>query len=214
VSADDQPSAYVAFYQPLLRFLARQSGPPFRVEIPFTQFHMEAYAVARRYPLARGWERQLDVQDNALFYNGTLTATTYRQWLTRSAVRFVAVPDAPLDYSAVSEADLINHGLSYLRPAMRTGSWRIYAVRDPTPIVTGAATLTALDADSLVLRAHHSGAAIVRVRFTPYWALPKGAGCVAPDGAYTKLTIRRPGTMRLVTSFSLSRVGATSPRCS
>ena len=214
VSADDQQSAHVAFYQPLLRFLDRQSGPPFRLEIPFTQFHMEAYAVARRYPLARGWERQLDVRDNALFYDGTLTATTYRQWLTHTAVRFVAVPDAPLDYSAVSEAALIDRGLSYLRLAMRTRSWRIYAVRDPTPIVSGAATLTALDADSLVLRADHPGTAIVRVRFTPYWSLAEGAGCVSPDGTYTKLTIRRPGTMRLVTSFSLSRVGATSPRCS
>ena len=142
------------------------------------------------------------------------TARRYREWLAGTAVRFVAVPNAPLDYSAVSEAALIGRGLTYLRLAMRTRNWRIYAVRDPTPIVSGAATLTALDADSLTLRAHRKGTAVVRVRFTPYWLLTGGAGCVSPDGDYTKLTIRRPGTMRLVTSFSLSRVDARSPRCS
>jgi hypothetical protein len=214
VTATGQPSTTAAFYQPLLRFLARQSGPPFRIEIPFTEFHTEAYVVAGRYALARGWERQLDVRDNPLFYSDTLTARRYREWLAGTAVRFVAVPNAPLDYSAVSEAALIGRGLTYLRLAMRTRNWRIYAVRDPTPIVSGAATLTALDADSLTLRAHRKGTAVVRVRFTPYWLLTGGAGCVSPDGDYTKLTIRRPGTMRLVTSFSLSRVDARSPRCS
>jgi hypothetical protein len=214
LSATGQPSTTAAFYQPLLRFLERQTGAPFRTEIPFTEFHMEAYAVARRFALARGWERQLDLRDNALFYDGTLTAGSYHEWLARTAVRFVALPDAPLDYSALSEAALINHGLPYLRLALRTRSWRIYAVRHPTAIVSGPATLTALDAGSLVLRARRRGTAIVRVHFTPYWSLAEGAGCVAPAGTYTKLTIRRPGTMRLVTSFSLSRVGATSPRCS
>ena len=35
-----------------------------------------------------------------LFYGGTLTAASYDAWLHQLAVRFVAVPDAPLDYSA------------------------------------------------------------------------------------------------------------------
>jgi hypothetical protein len=209
-----QPSSTAAFYRPLLHFLARQNGPPFRIEIPFTEFHTEAYVVARRFPLARGWERQLDIEDNPLFYSGKLTATSYRDWLRATAVRFVAVPDAPLDYSAVSEAALIRRGLPYLRLALRTRAWRVYAVKNPAAIVSGVATLTGLRANSLALHASRAGTAIVRVRFTPYWSLSEGAGCVSPDGDYTKLTVKRPGAMRLVTRFSLSRIGATSPRCS
>jgi hypothetical protein len=213
-AASGEPSTKAAFYQPLLGFLARQSGPPFRIEIPFTEFHTEAYVVGRHFPLARGWERQLDIEDNPLFYSGTLTATSYRNWLRGTAVRFVAVPDAPLDYSAVSEAALVRRGLPYLRLALRTRDWRVYAVKQPTPIVSGAATLTGLHASSLALHADRTGTAIVRVRFTPYWSLAEGAGCVSPDGAYTKLTVERTGAMQLVTSFSVSRIGATSPRCS
>ena len=98
-SAND-PSMSVSYYEPLLAFLGRQSGPPFRVEIPFTKFHWEAYDVAPRFPLARGWERQLDIKYNHLFYGGALTPATYEAWLHKLAVRFVAVSDAQLDYSA------------------------------------------------------------------------------------------------------------------
>ena len=68
----------------VLRFLARQGGGPFRIEIPFTRFHGEAYYIAPAFPLARGWERQLDIKDNTLFYSTPLTAQTYYAWL-RSA---------------------------------------------------------------------------------------------------------------------------------
>ena len=210
------PATTAAYYRPLLAFLARQGGvgrTPFRVEIPFTADHWEAYEVAPHFPLARGWERQLDVRDNPLFYRPGLTAATYRAWLHRLAVRFVAVADTAVDYSARAEVALIDHGLPYLRPVWRSRHWRVYAVHDPTPIVTGA-TLRALGPDSLTIAARHAGSVTVRVRFTPYWALDPGPGCVAPDGDFTRITLRRPGTARLVIRFALDRVGARSARCS
>ena len=69
-TADDNREVTTAYFQPLIDYLARQPGPPFRIEIPFTLFHWEAYVIAPRFPLARGWERQLDTKDNALFYGG------------------------------------------------------------------------------------------------------------------------------------------------
>jgi hypothetical protein len=211
--AAGDPSHSAGYYRPLLAFLARQSGPPFRVEIPFTAFHWEAYAVAPRFPLARGWERQLDIKDNALFYSGRLTPGRYEAWLHGLAIRFVALSDAPLDYSSGREEALVAAGLPYLRPVFRARHWKVYEVSDATPIVTGAATLTALGPDSLTLEVTRPGTAYVRVRFTPYWALSGGPGCVAPSGDFTTLTLRRPGTVRLVTSFALGRIGARSPRC-
>jgi hypothetical protein len=212
ITAND-PSVSASYYQPLLSFLERQPGPPFRVEIPFTKFHWEAYDVAPRFPLARGWERQLDIKYNHLFYGGPLTPATYERWLHRMAVRFVAASDARLDYSAKRETALIDRGLPYLHLVLRTRHWRVYAVSGATPIVQGTATLTSLGPSSLTLRAARAGTLLVRVRFTPYWAIQTGSGCVAPAGEFTQLRLRRPGTVRLVTSFSFGRIRATSARC-
>jgi hypothetical protein len=211
-AANDE-STSTAYYQPLLQFLRDQQGPPFRTEIPFTQFHWEAYVVATHFPLARGWERQLDIKDNPVFYGGRLNATTYYAWLHANAVRFVAVPDTKLDYSAEAEAALIRRGLPYLHLVMRSENWRVYAVVNPTPIVQGQATLKTLGPDYVTIDAQRPGTLLVHVRFTPYWALSGTSGCVAPAGQYTRLTVRSAGTFRLVTSFSLGRIGDSSPRC-
>jgi hypothetical protein len=203
-----------AYYQPLVAYLSRQAGPPFRVEIPFTIFHWEAYAVAPRFPSPRGWERQLDIKYNGLFYGKTpLNAATYDAWLHRLAVRFVAVSDAKLDYSAVKETALIDRDLPYLKLVFRTRHWRVYAVQDPTPITQGAATLRALGPNSVSLQAQRPGTVDLRVRFSPYWALPRNAGCVAPDGGFTKVVLRRAGPVTLTIRFSFGRIGARSPRC-
>jgi hypothetical protein len=217
VSASNDESATTGYYQPVLRFLRRESAapePPFRTEIPFTRFHWEAWVVAAHFPLARGWERQLDIADNPLFYSGRLTAAKYDRWLHDNAIRFVAAPDAPLDYSAQGEKALIDRGLPYLHLVMHSAHWRVYAVAHPTPIASGVATLTGLGPDWLTLRAHRPGAVRLRVRFTPYWQLSQGSGCVAPDGPWTRLTLDRAGPVKLTTDFSLGRIRATSPRCS
>jgi hypothetical protein len=212
-AAVGQPSVSTAYYQPLLRFLERQPEQPFRVEIPFTRFHWETYVVASRFALARGWERQLDIEDNALFYDGRLTASTYEAWLHRAAVRFVAAPDAPLDYSAVAEMRLINRGLPYLRLVMRSAHWRVYAVRDPTAIADGSAKLRAMGPDWLRLYAPSAGSTLLRVHFTPYWELVHGSGCVAPAGDLTRVTLRRAGEAEIATRFALGRIRADSARC-
>ena len=211
-SAND-PSDNVAYWKPLLSFLGRQGGPPFRVEVPFTQFHFEAYHLARRFPLPRGWERQVDIKDNPLFYDGVLTPARYEQWLHQVAVRFVAVADVHLDYAGRQEAALIDRGPPYLRLVARLPHFRVYAVRNPAPIVTGAATLRAIGPNSLTLQATRPGRAFVRVHFTPYWALGRGSGCVEPAGGLTALTVRRAGPVKLVISFALGRIGSRAPRC-
>jgi hypothetical protein len=205
-----------AYYRPLLSFLREQPGargPQFRVEIPFTKFHWEAFEVAPYFPSPRGWERQLDIKYNQLFYGGPLTPSTYLAWLRELAVRFVAVPDVPFDYAGAKEAALIDRGLPYLRLVMRGPHWRAYEVLGATPIVQGVARLRAIGPSSLTMQALRPGSAYVRVRFTPYWAITEGSGCVGPDGGFTRLTLRRPGPVRLGISFSLGRVRATSTRC-
>ncbi|MGO9902655.1 MAG: hypothetical protein ACLP0J_23880 [Solirubrobacteraceae bacterium] len=216
VSAAGDPSTSAAYFRPLLGFLDRQRGPAFRVEIPFTASHWEAYEVAPRFPLARGWERQLDIEYDGLFYAGTLTPARYDAWLHELAVRFVALPDAPLDYSGRREARLIERGLPYLRLVQRSTDWRVYAVAHPTKLVQGAASLRALGPDSVTLHAGAAGGALIRVRYSPYWKLSGTAAagaCVAPAGQFTSITLRHAGTVRLTIAFSLARIDARSARC-
>ena len=57
--------------------------------------------MAPHVPLARGWERQLDRKVNPLFYDGPADPGALpTPGCARSGVRYVALPDAPLDYSA------------------------------------------------------------------------------------------------------------------
>ena len=213
-TADDNREVTFAYFQPMMSYLSRQPGPPFRIEIPFTLFHWEAYAVAPKFPIARGWERQLDTKYNALFYDGNLTPARYEAWLHEVAVRYVAVSDAELDYSAKQEVALIKRGLPFLRLVERTRHWRIYAVLDPTPIAQGAATLQELGPNWLQLQARSTGTTMIRVRWSPYWAITRGSGCLASSDGFTRLTSRRPGTVHIAIRFSLSRIGAISKRCS
>ena len=216
-AAAGDPSVEAAFYAPLNAFLDREAarlGPGAgRVEIPFTKLHWEARHVAPRHPLARGWERQLDTKVNAVFYDGDLTPARYRAWLERMAVRWVALPDTALDGSAVREAALVRAGLPYLEEVWRGGAWRVFAVRDPAPLASGPARIVAQGPDAVTLRADAPGTVRLRIHWTPYWDVVRGAACVARDGAFTRVEVRRPGTVALATRFALGRIGAGSPRC-
>lgn len=211
-AASGDPSVEAAYYAPLLAFLARDDEHG-RVEIPFTKLHWEARWVAPDVPLARGWQRQLDHEVNPLFYDGTLTPGRYRAWLERMAVRWVALPDAELDDSAKAEARLIEAGLPYLREAWSGGGWRVFAVADPTPLADLPARVTRLGTDALTLTAPRTASVLLRVRWTPYWAVVAGDACVEPAGDFTRVRFRRADEVRLAIRFSLGRVGASGPRC-
>jgi hypothetical protein len=214
--ASRSPSDSAAYYTPLIRFLDGQPGAAqhsWRVEVPFTQGHWEADRLAPLFPLARGWERQLDIADNHLFYGGRLDAATYEAWLRQLAVRYVAVADAPPDYSSHREVKLIDAGLPYLKLVARPPHWRVYRFTDATAIVSGAATLTSMGPQSLTLSITHAGTAHLRVRWSPYWQVSGVGACVAPWGEFTLVRARSSGTARLQMRFSLGRIGARSPRC-
>jgi hypothetical protein len=207
------PTTHAAFYRPLLERLDAAGGPPFRIEIPFTFSHWEAAEVAPHYPLARGWLRSDDTDYNPIFYEGRLDAATYRSWLVDHGVRFVAVPRAKLDYSAQAEARLIASRPPYLRPVWSSRDWRLYEVTAWRSLVEpgGTLALERLGHSSFMLRARAAGSAVVRVRWTPYWA-PRG-GCVEKAGEWTRVTAARAGTVDVHARFSLGRVFSRGRRC-
>jgi hypothetical protein len=217
------PSVNASFYAPLVGELhalgVGYGARPARIEVVASADHWEARYVAPHVMLARGWERQLDTDRNGLFYEQSkpLTAARYRAWLLANSIAYVALPrHAKLDYSARSESRLLSTGPpAYLREVWRSRDWSLFAVSGAAPLAQPPAILTAASSDSLTLHAPRPGDYIVRVRFTPYWALASGSGCVArAPSEWTEVRARRAGEFRLVIRFSLARVFSDAPRCS
>ena len=211
------PSVNASYYAPLLGELQhRAHGAPLRVEVPQTGAHWESVYLPEHGSilLARGWERQLDTRYASLFYAPTLTPAAYRAWLYENAISYVALPDVRLDFSGAAEGRLIARGLPYLREVWRSPHWRLFAVVGAPGLAAAPARLTAVGADSFTLAAPHPGSYEVRVRYTPYWALQQGRGCVrnAPGG-WTTVQARTAGTIRVGIDFSLARIFDHSPRC-
>jgi hypothetical protein len=169
--------------------------------------------VAPTVALARGWERQLDRQVNGVFYRPGLTAASYRAWLDRLGVRWVALPDTRLEGASYPERNLISAGLPYLIPVWHNRHWQLFAVRHPAPLVRGPARLTAMTIDSFTLQADQPGHLRVSVHWQPYWALTRGRGCVYPAGDWTGVGAHAAGSIRVATAFAIQRIGARSPRC-
>jgi len=215
--ARGDPSTSAAFHDEVLRFLRARTAPGERLEVPLTRNHWEATYLARAYPLARGWHRQLDRKVNPLFYDREhpLTPARYERWLRENAVRWVALPAAPLDFSARAEQALLVAGLPFLQRRYVSPHWRIWEVRDPEPPVSGAATLTAAGADGFDLRASRPGPVLVRQHATPYWTVAEGAGCVSTDAAsgWTLVDVRRAGVLRVRARFSARGALRREPRC-
>ncbi len=208
------PATERAYYAPLLDFLRREP-PAGRVEVPFTRSHFEAAEIGIEWPLARGWQRQLDVERNELFYEGELTHGAYSRWLRENAVSYVAVPDAALDYSAVAERRLVDERPAYLRPVWTGAHWRVFEVVDTRPLAEaegGAAIAGAsFTRTGFRLDFDRAGTALVRVRFSPYWRA-EGA-CVEPAGRWTRVIRDEPGPVSVEIDFAPGRVVDRGRRC-
>jgi hypothetical protein len=215
-----QPSVNAGYYAPVRDFLRgdmAKTGRSHRVEVIPVEHHWEAAHVPKGIYIARGWERQLDRKLNAIFYedeNGPLTADAYRDWLDELGVGYVAVPHSDLDYAGEEEARLVAGGLSYLRVAFESRDWTVHRVVDPEPIVVGSGELVKLKPEGLVIDAEAPGSLLVRVRWTPYWSIDDGVGCVekAPNG-FTQVTVTEPGRLKIGVDFSPLRALSGGERC-
>ncbi len=196
---DGNPSTHAAYYQPLLSFLRRADHPLGRVEVVPTALHWEAAYVAPSFPLARGWERQLDTGANPIFYTaGALTPASYRAWLFATGVRFVALPDVALDYAAKAEGRLVAAGVSGLREVWHSAHWRVYQVLGAPGLVSGPARLLSASGPELRLVVLRPGVVVIRERYVDAWGLASGSGVITrARGGWLELEARRAGAVVL-----------------
>ncbi len=208
------PATQQSFYTPLIDFLDGQPGGPFRIEVPLTRTHWEAALLAPSVSLARGWEKQLDTRYDGVLLRPGLTPKSYRAWLNKMGVTFVALPDVEPDPSSAAEARLIGAGLPYLRPVFSEAGWQVFRVVGATPVASGPGHLTELGHDSFALHADRAGGFLVRIHFTRYWTITAGSGCVerGPEG-FTGVFARRAGDVRVAARFSLGRAFGAGGTC-
>ena len=216
-SAD--PAADPAYWAPAVGFLRGHLSPSYRVEAVDTVGHWPAaYLPAAGIPIARGWFRQDDFPRNGLLYS-TLHRHAYVAWLRSLGVRYVVLPDAPLDYSAKQEGALLAGGRSGLTAVFRSTHTTVYAVPSPRQIVTGTgrARVLALEQHAITLDLARPGRYRVAVNWSPYWRTASGCLSRGADGTM-RLTTSHAGVVRLQLSVNAHGAlaaleGGAGPRC-
>ncbi len=191
------PAAGAGYSAGLLAQLHQRNAETGRVEVVPQRNHWEAAVVARSFPLARGWERQLDVARNPLFYDGRLTPAAYRSWLADSAVGYVALADVPLDWAATAEARLVQAGQPELEPVWSDAHWQLWRVRDPTPLVSPPGRLLAATPDSVTLDVPAAQPVLLRLRWSRWLVVRGPAGCLRRAGDGVLLVASAAGTYRV-----------------
>ncbi|MGH2962624.1 MAG: hypothetical protein ACRDL3_10615, partial [Solirubrobacterales bacterium] len=210
-------STKAEYYNGLEDWLRSHGGKQARIEVPTTLNTWEAAYLAPEFQLARGWLGQLDRARNGVFYDDRLTHERYEQWLERNGVRYVALPDAPLQQDARPERRLIRDRPPYLEPRWSSPHWRVFEVADPRPLVRsafGEARLLSLRPESFTLRVERPGAFTVLARPSPFWEVTRGNGCIGERGRWTTVTVNRPGTVRAEVGFSMGGALRSAARSS
>jgi hypothetical protein len=180
--------------------LRRLGADRTRVEVVPARNHREATALAPHMNLARGWNRQLDMERGRLFYDGTFSAAAYRRWLDHWAVGLVVLPLGKPDGYAEQEARLVReHRPDWLEPVWQDAHWRVYRVRDAVPLVSAPATVVRTTSAEVDVRVPRPGSVTVRVAHSPW--LHTDGGCLGPQGEFTRLTVSAPGTYRISSEY-------------
>ncbi|MEV8532863.1 MFS transporter [Streptomyces sp. NPDC051211] len=161
---------------PLVDQLQKAGADRGRVEVVPASSHRESSAFPAYVNLARGWNRQADLERNPLFYDDTLTADSYRAWLDRWAVHYVVLPADKPDSGGVDEAVLVREGLPYLQQVWGDANWQLFKVHEPTQLVGGPAQVVRAGADRMVIDVKESGRVLVKVPHSPWLGLVDEAG--------------------------------------
>ncbi|MFF6977210.1 hypothetical protein ACFZAV_05545 [Streptomyces sp. NPDC008343] len=193
--------AWAVETQGVVRALDHLGADRTRVEVVPARNHREASGLAPHVNMARGWNRQLDMERARLFYDGSFSAGTYRKWLDRWAVGYVVLPQGKPDGYAKVEARLIREDRpQWLEPVWQDEHWRIFRVRDAVPLVSDPASVVSTSSADLVVRMSRAGSATVRVAYSP-WLHADGGGCLTQQGEFTRLTVTAPGEYRISSEY-------------
>ncbi|MEU4995012.1 hypothetical protein [Streptomyces sp. NPDC021622] len=186
----------------VVRELERLGADRGRVEVVPARNHREATALAPHVNMARGWNRQLDVERGRLFYDGSFSAATYRAWLDKWAVGYVVLPSGKPDGFAEDEAALVESGPDWLKPVWKDAHWRIFRVENAVPMVSAPASVVRSTGSDMMVSVPTREPVTLRLVYSP-WLRAEGA-CLKRHGEFTRLTVSAPGTYRISSGYGPS----------
>jgi len=148
-----------------------------RVEVVPARSHREASALAPYVNLARGWNRQADMERNPLFYDDTLNSANYHEWLQRWAVHYVVLPKGEPDGDGGErERELVQRGMPYLKQVWGDANWQLFAVTDPTPLADPPAAVDRAEQGELTIEVKKAGRVLIRIPYSPWLAVVDANG--------------------------------------
>ncbi|MGW1506768.1 MFS transporter [Streptomyces mirabilis] len=169
---------------PLVNQLQVVGAEKGRVEVVPARSHREASALAPYVNLARGWNRQADMERNPLFYDDTLNSANYHEWLQRWAVHYVVLPKGEPDGDGGErERQLVQRGMPYLRQIWGDANWQLFSVTDPTPLADPPAVVDRAEQGELTIEVKKAGRVLIRIPYSPWLGLvdAKGKSVKAPQ---------------------------------
>ncbi|MFD4413448.1 MFS transporter [Streptomyces sp. NPDC058476] len=169
---------------PLVNELQVVGAEKGRVEVVPARSHREASALAPYVNLARGWNRQADMERNPLFYDDTLNSANYHEWLQRWAVHYVVLPKGEPDGDGGErERQLVQRGMPYLRQIWGDANWQLFAVTDPAQLAEPNAVVDRAEQGELTIEVKRAGRILIRVPYSPWLSIvdAKGKSVKAPQ---------------------------------
>ncbi|MFF3938987.1 MFS transporter [Streptomyces phaeofaciens] len=162
---------------PLVNELQGVGAEQGRVEVVPARSHREASALAPYVNLARGWNRQADMERNPLFYDDTLNSANYHEWLQRWAVHFVVVPKDALDGDGGErERELVQRGLPYLEQIWGDANWQLFRVTDPAPLAEPDAVVQRAEQGEMTIQVEKAGRIMIRIPYSPWLSVVDAEG--------------------------------------
>ncbi|MFS8204352.1 MFS transporter (plasmid) [Streptomyces sp. CWNU-52B] len=162
---------------PLVNELQVAGAEKGRVEVVPARSHREASALAPYVNLARGWNRQADMERNPLFYDDTLNSANYHEWLQRWAVHYVVVPKGEPDGDGGQrERELVQRGMPYLKQVWGDANWQLFEVTDPMPMADPPAVVDRAEQGELTLEVERAGRVLIRIPYSPWLGLVDAEG--------------------------------------
>ncbi|WP_208879242.1 MFS transporter [Streptomyces sp. PBH53] len=207
---------------PLVNELQEVGAAKGRVEVVPARSHREASGLAPYVNLARGWNRQADMERNPLFYDDTLNSANYHEWLQRWAVHFVVLPKGEPDGDGGQrERQLLRRGLPYLKQIWGDANWQLFKMTDPTPLAEPNAVVDRAEQGEMTLRVSKAGRILIRIPYSPWLSIvdehgksqpyEKTKACLmaTPEDVegdkWTVLHAPKPGTYRVAAPYQLPR---------